>query len=802
MRPGAVAGAVRGGLGRRRRVQTVVIAAVLLVSTASAVLGLALVVDSNAPFDRAFASQRGAQIVASIDPSRVTPSALAATRGLAPVTEAAGPFAVAEISGTDESNGYPAPVPLPPLSVAGRSSPGGPVDDVALQSGHWAQRPGQIVVDANGQGGFASLGDSITVTSARGRPRLTVVGLATSASNSAGAWVAPAEIAMLREPGQPHRAQMLYRFRDAGTAAAIAADEAAVTRALPAKAVTGAQSYLGVKAQQTNKTAVYAPFVIAFAVIGLVMSVLIVASVVSGAVVTGYHRIGVLKSIGFTPAQVVAAYTGQIAVPAAVGCLGGMALGNLLAVPLLRRTATVYGVGSLGVPVWVDVAVAAAMGVLVGIAAVLPAFRAGRLSAVAALAAGRAPRTGHGYAAHRLLGRLPLPRPVTIGLASPFARPARMAATLVAVLLGVTAVTFAVGLTTSLRRASNYLELSNSEQVQLSDGGPNGPPPDQENAGNLRASNRSAAAQEGAVTAAIRAEPGTLHYVLEDDGQYVNVPDLTQAIPVTAFVGNAGWTGYALIKGHWYTGSDQVDAPTAFLKTTGTRVGDTITLTAVDGRRIPVRIVGELFTHDPNQGVALFTSWQTLTGGNPALIPDPSDVQYDVGLRPGVNSTTYADALAKKLGPDYNVNPNLEGGAKLALALVGTLTLLLAIAAALGVLNAVVLYTRERAHDLAVLKTVGMTPRQTVAMVVSTVLGTGLLAGLLAVPIGIVVHNAVLPVMAAADNLGVPPGLSDVYGTGEVVALALAGIAIAVAGAMLPASWSAQTRTGPALHAE
>ena len=137
------------------------------------------------------------------------------------------------------------------------------------------------------------------------------------------------------------------------------------------------------------------------------------------------------------------------------------------------------------------------------------------------------------------------------------------------------------------------------------------------------------------MTAAIRAEPGTLHYVLEDDDQYVNVPNLTQAIPVTAFVGNAGWTGYALIRGHWYTGPGQVDAPTAFLKTTGTHVGDAITLTAANGHRIPVRIVGELFTHDPNQGVALFTSWQTLTGGSPALVPDPSDVQYDVGLRPG-----------------------------------------------------------------------------------------------------------------------------------------------------------------------
>ena len=44
---------------------------------------------------------------------------------------------------------------------------------------------------------------------------------------------------------------------------------------------------------------------------------------------------------------------------------------------------------------------------LVGLAALVPSLRAGRLSAVQAIALGRAPRTGRGYAAHRLLGRLP-----------------------------------------------------------------------------------------------------------------------------------------------------------------------------------------------------------------------------------------------------------------------------------------------------------------------------------------------------------------------------------------------------------
>ena len=158
----------------------------------------------------------------------------------------------------------------------------------------------------------------MTVTSAPGKPRLTVVGLATSVSRSADGWVVPAEIQALRSPGAPATAEMLYRFRSAGTAAAVSAGAAAVTRALPAGAVTGTQSYLSVRAAQRNQVAVYAPFVVAFAIIGLVMSVLIVANVVSGAVIAGYHRIGILKSIGFTPGQVVAAYTGQVTVPAVV----------------------------------------------------------------------------------------------------------------------------------------------------------------------------------------------------------------------------------------------------------------------------------------------------------------------------------------------------------------------------------------------------------------------------------------------------------------------------------------------------
>jgi putative ABC transport system permease protein len=815
MRAGPVASAAAGGI-TRRRVQTIVIGLVLLVSTGASVLAVALLVDSSSPFDRAFAAQHGAHVAATVDPARATSAELAATKRLPEVTAAAGPFAEVTVTPKVTAPGGGA-VTMPPTTLAGRAAAGGPLDDIVLQSGHWAQRPGQLVLSSDPSPGSdvsMPLGTRLTVTGVPGKPVLTIVGIASSVNSSAGGWVVPSEIARLRAPGTPAATQMLYRFAHAGSAAAIRADVAAVSKVLPPGAVAGTESYLAIKAQEGSQIAPWVPFVVAFGVIGLVMSALIVANVVSGAVVAGYQRIGVLKSIGFSPGQVVAAYTGQAGVPAVAGCLGGVVLGNLLAVPILGQTANVYGVGALRVPVWVDVAVPLAMCALVGIAALLPALRAGRLSAVQAIAAGRAPRHGRGYAAHRLFGRLALPRPVTIGLAAPFARPARTAVTLTAILLGAAAVTFAVGLGTSLGRVAEGLSHSSAEPVQvfIPSASPGGPGLAGVHVTRVHATGPSGGSTAGpsglghlptdaqaqrAVTAALRTQPGTAHWVAADAAQTVSVAGLSQQVGLTVFRGDASWTGYDMVSGHWYTGPGQVDVATGFLTDTGKTVGDTITMT-FGSKQVTARIVGQVFDTD-NNGLAILTGWQTLAGAGHGLAVD----QYDIGLRPGTSAAAYAQALGSKLGPAYLVNTNdRDQGFPVVLGLISTLTLLLAIVAGLGVLNTVVLSTRERVHDLGVVKAVGMTPRQTIAMVVCWVAGTGLVAGMIAVPAGIVLHHYVLPAMAAAANVGLPASFLNVYGAGEMAALALAGLVIAVAAALLPAGWAAKAGTASALRAE
>jgi putative ABC transport system permease protein len=797
--------AARTGL-TGRRVQTSVIALVLLVSTAAATLALGLLVDSNAPFDHAFAAQRGAHVTAAVNAARASSARLAATTSMPGVTAASGPFPQVTVSADmtfTAPSGHPGGqgVFSTQLNLVGRASPGGPVDDLTLTAGRWARQAGEVVWSDSGNGPPVSVGSHVTVHGVPGSPRLTVVGVATSATGSAQGWVTPAEIAALRAPGAPAVSQMLYRFSQAGSAAQVSADVARVRAALPPGSLLGAQSWLTAKLRATQSIAPWVPFIVAFGLIGIVMAVLIVANVVSGAVVAGTRRIGVLKSVGFSPAQVVAAYVLQVATPAAAGAVAGVLAGNLLSVPLLSQTARVYGVGALAVPPWVDVAVPLALIGLTVAAALPPALRAGRLSAVQAIATGRAPRAARGYAAHRLLSALHgalhrparrLPRPLTLGLAAPFARPARTLVTLVAVLLGGTAVTFAAGLATSLDRVATDLSHARAEPVQVGlPGGnavlqPPGAPP-----------LPSPAAQQRAVQTALRAQPGTLRYVAEADDD-ISVPGLPEQLSLVAFGGDASWTGYQLITGHWYHGNGQAVVNTGFLTDTGAQVGDSYQITS-GSRHITVRITGEIF--EPNGGTPeILASLPTLSGLDPQL----TAVQYDVALRPGTAAASYASALATALGPSYSVSANTATPSEFAavIGLIAALTLLLAAVAGLGVLNTVVLQTRERVHDLGVFKAVGMTPRQVTAMVVCSVAGIGLVAGLVAIPAGVTLQRYVLPVMAHAAQTGVPASVLDVYAPGELALLALSGLVIAAAGALAPAGWAARARTASALRAE
>ncbi|MEU1160704.1 FtsX-like permease family protein [Streptomyces sp. NPDC005921] len=790
---GALGRVVRSGVGRRR-VQTVVIAVATMMAVAAAVIAGSLVVGSNAPFDHAFAKQHGAHVTAQFDPGKVSAARLRATRRLDGVTASAGPFPSTTVSPVDPGGGH-----LPNLGLVGRSDPHGDVDDLDLRSGRWAAKEGEVVLSGPLEGPSLKIGDTLRVSDAAGSPTLKVVGFAVSVSETADAWATPGQVEALASEETPVTSQMLYRFDSAGTRAQIAADRAKLTAAVPSGALSGTRSYLDTKRAADAGAAATIPFMVAFGVLGIVMSVIIISSVVSGAVGTGLRRIGILKAVGFTPREVVRAYVAQALIPAGTGIALGVVLGNVLAAPLLADTGRAYGTASLTVAWWVDVVVPAGALLVVGVAALVPALRAGRLRTAEAIAVGRAPRTGRGQWAHRAAGRLPLPRAVTYGLAGPFTHPVRAAAMLLAVAFGTVAATFAVGLTSSLNAVGSASDPEDRAEVTAVAAGPTGQggaPGAVRHVRTEGGSDTPPSADPAKIRAAVAAQAGTASYYGMSKN-YVTVAGISGSVRATLYQGDSRPGSYEMISGHWLTGAGQAVVPTGFLERTGTRVGDPVRVTLGKDTET-LKIVGEAFDTS-DDGLSVRADLASFAGAEPQV--------FQIEVKPGVSPAAYAEKLQAVVEPlggavMANSSSRQENMILLLDAIAALLTLMLVSVAGLGVLNSVVLDTRERVHDLGVCKALGMSPRQTVSLVLASVAGIGVLGGLVGVPLGFALHGFVLPVMGHAAGTNLPPSVLDVYDAPRLVLLGLAGVAIAVLGALLPAGWAARARTTTALRTE
>ena len=371
------------------RLPNVVVALVVLASTATSVISIALLAAADAPFDHAFARAHGAHATVVIDGSMATLPAIAATAQRPDVTAAGGPYQQLTLALSADG------ISLPDATIVGRDRPDGPVDQLTLEMGRWPRRAGEIAVGST-LGGRHSVGQQLA-TGNPAAPTLTVVGLARSITQTADGWVTAAQAHAL-EP-RIATVQMLYRFRSASTDSAIHAAIAAHGRRPGSEGRTrrqapilGFDSACSARPPQRPRSSPLSPCS------GLVISALIVGNVVSGAVIAGYRRVGILKALGFTPTEVVMVFAGRALLPTLFGCLVGAGIGTALGLAGPQPAGAAYQVGSVGVPPWAIVGSVLGMLLIVASAAALPAMRAARLSAAQALSLGRTPRQGRGNA--------------------------------------------------------------------------------------------------------------------------------------------------------------------------------------------------------------------------------------------------------------------------------------------------------------------------------------------------------------------------------------------------------------------
>lgn len=749
---------------RRRKLQTVIIGLVVMLSTATVVIGLGLLNAANAPFDQAFTTSRGAHLTAAFDPAKVTGDQLAATAHASDVSAAAGPFRTVLLSQPKISGSGP---PLRPgMLVAGRADPGGSVDRLTLTTGRWARTTGEIVL----LDGFSTRSNLVgeTITPAGLRP-LKIVGVARSVTQTADAWVLPQQLSLMRPGG----VQMLYRFGGGD----VTAGSNALRATVPAGALLGGESYLTAKQQFQNRLNEMIPFIVVFGTLALVVAVLIVANAISGAVLSGFRHIGIMKAVGFTPVQVASAYFVMIAIPALVGGAIGLVFGDLGADSLASVMAKDFQLPSVAAAgIGTDAIALAGIMALVTLSMLVPVIRAGRLPAVEAIKARAVSRAGRGRRIQRWLARTSLPRPISLGLSLPIAKPGRAALTLAVILLGATTIVFGFGLFQTVAKVGRS-SIQSQASIQVFPKGTRVP-------------------AERKVERVLDAQSG-IAAVLPEADVTINgiggVGDLT----VQGFKGDpTPFLSSELLNGRLFRGPREAEANEGLLKAGHLKVGDTLDL-VLNGRHAPVRIVGAAAKSD----TALLVSYATVQ----ALIPRPQVGQYWIRTKPGADPAAISQALNAPLDRLGLLVGPTNGGKALAIvfdSLSLMFTLIICGAAGLGILYTVVLTTRDRVRDIGVLKALGMTPRDVRIMMITSMGALGVLGGLVGVPIGVLTHHAVIDLTGRMIDSGMRSDWVHVFSAPMLVPLGCSGLVIAVVGALIPAGWAARTRTATVLRSE
>jgi putative ABC transport system permease protein len=763
---------------RRRRLQAAVIFLTTLLAVATATMALMLISQPSDPYKAAFAAQKGAHLQVGFD-SRVESSTLIGTASLIGASAYGGPYRATQIQFQSGGHKYAMP-------TYGRDNPNGDVEQLRISAGHWPAGDDEIALtESFAKLNHISVGDRLKVVSVRQQPVLTVVAEVVDIDEVRAdvggqrAWVLASAIGPLTTAASSF-SMMDYRFATDPTSAQLQSSMDKLRASLPPGSVTLSVSYLLIRSVFNVPNQVLTGVLSAFSILALAATAAIVANLVTGIVISSYREIGIMKAVGFTPQQVVGVFVLQILIPAAAACAIGIPAGTILSQPLLANSSQALGLSYE--PTYspaLDLLAFAAALLIVTLAALVPALRAGLLKPVIVIANAMAPRGHSGRWLRRLASRVGLQRPIVLGLGDAAARPLRSLLTLVAIFVGVATVVVALGETRTFAALYNYEGHVGKVDVTVT---------------------KSPALPDGDAMQLINSQPETTR-VVATAMDNITVPGIADPVSSDIFRGDSSVLGYLLTAGRWINAPGEVVAPRGLVEDAHLKLGDTFTGT-FHGAPLQLRIVGEVYDLITGPGGhELMLDWSTVTG----LVPDLSPSGYLVTLKPGANVDAYVRRLAAAQ-PDLLGVQAANSGNTAFLATIGAILFAIAFVIALiavaGIFNTLLLNTRERVRDTATLKALGMSPRQVIGMVAASAGFLALVGGLAAIPAGVALYRFLFNLLSNLGGNDTPSALYDVYAPWELVAIPLAGMIVAIGAALIPGRWAARTNVVEVLRAE
>jgi putative ABC transport system permease protein len=744
---------------RASKARVLVIAGVVAGVVLALLLSAGLLQGATNPWQGLFNATRGAQIWLHLSPGTNVQQLQSQVGGIEAV---AGPYPATAASVVQ--GGQRTRVELramaPVLPAIGRP---------LLVSGQWLTTRSLrgVVLEATfAQTIHASDGDALVLDNVdeTATLRVRVVGIAQTSDQGfypdqtpGLIWVLPGLLRQI-EPLAGHTEEVVG-LRIANPAATGVVVQQIVTQ-LGSSAVGTVSTWQQVKQSMARRDPLLGLLLALFGLMALGAAVLAIVNVTSGRVLLQTSDLGMLKTLGFTPVQVMVMLTAEHAILTIAGILAGLLAARLLT-PLLLSGVPGVSAAAATVPTGWAVLIAAGTFAAVLLATAAPALQAALVRPVAAVRA--SPPRGHlsRLASFAMAARMP--PAMVLGARAAFVRKLSAALTIGGLAIPMLMITIGLGFWATLDAVQrNPADIGLAASVTVSPG-------------------PLTIAQADRI---VRADPQVLA-AYDCVRAEALVPGETTTITTLGMGTSQRPYPFDVVQGSLYHAPEQAVATDGLLTALGLRVGQFVRMW-FGGVPVTFHIVGRII--DPQYGGEVLAYGRDTLADEGAAAPIGF---VSLVLRPGVSRGGPPPAATARLTRasggrlDVAVVPNPADQLGVVQVALAALIAVLVLIALTSLLTASLLGYRDHERDVSVLRAMGLTPLQvrSALMMRTTVLalvavGVGSVLGRL---VSTTLISSVSRVYGLGAGLGRPPSARTL-----AIAIALAIGAAALAG-VLPA---------------
>jgi putative ABC transport system permease protein len=508
-------------------------------------------------------------------------------------------------------------------------------------------------------------------------------------------------------------------------------------------------------------------FLSAFGFFAILATVIIIINVVGSTILSQIKQIGILKALGFTNRQILLVYVGQYAVLSLIGTTLGFLLGVTLApVPMQAVTASLNTTfrPPFSFPLFILVYLIVSGATI--LAALSAATRGARANIIKSIAIGAEAPNKKMFWGARLAKALGAPVSVILGLNDIFVKPFRSFLAGLNLVLGVIGVVFGLALSDTIKMYKEDPALLGIvydaivTRQQVSD--------------NLTRQRLSRA-------------PGVEAFYGELQVK-AWAPD-ESTFKVRAVEGALNQFPFQILEGRFFQpGTNEAIAGKGLLTWLGLKIGDTITLRLEekDGPSATWVIVG-VYPEPGDAGQRLMVDLSSLS----RLVKTDDSTTYYLKLSPAADIPSIRNFLAPHKDSGISlatVGESIPDSVIYLQVAIFALAGILIVIALVNVLIMSLLAAQEKMRTIGILKTVGMTPSQVVAMFNTTAASLGALSVIIGIPMGLFVTKDLLSIMSDSFGFGKISVSLDIT---QAVILIPFIIIVSIFGSYLPARWAA-----------